>query len=157
MQTRWWAAGVALVAVSACGGRTVDDSTPLGNSGGTAGSSGASGNGAGGSGASGRGGASGASGRGGASGASGRGGNAGTTAGVAGAGGQAGGSFTGTRSVTIETDEFTVAPGEEVFKCQTLRNPFGVDVDVLRTESVMAPGSHHLIVFFDSTGADGAV
>jgi hypothetical protein len=148
MQTRWWAAGVA-VAVSACGGRAVDDS-PLDNSGGTAGS----GSGAGGSGAGGNTGGSGASGRGGANG---RGGSAGTTGGAAGAGGQAGGSFTGTRSVTIETDEFTVAPGGEVFKCQTFRNPFGVDVDVLRTESVMAPGSHHLIVFFDSTGTDGAV
>jgi hypothetical protein len=134
MQTRWWAAGVA-VAVSACGSRTADDSTPLDNSGGTAGSSGSSGSGAGGSGA------------------SGRGGSAGTTGGAAGAGG----SFTGTRSVTIETNEFTVAPGEEVFKCQTFRNPFGVDVDVLRTESAMAPGSHHLIVFFDSAGTDGAV
>ena len=150
MQTRWWATGAVAVAVSACGG-TVDESTPLENSGGATGSNGSGGGATGGSGVSGRGGATGGSG------ASGRGGSSGTTGGAAGAGGQAGGPFTGTRSVTIQTGDFTVGPGEEVFKCQTIRNPFGVDVDVLRTESVMAPGSHHLIAFFDSSNTDGPV
>ncbi len=146
--------GVA-VAVSACGGRSVDQTPPEG-AGATAGTSGAGGSGSGASGSAGVGGSGGGSGA--TGGISGSGGQAGGSGGQAGgSAGQAGGSFTGTRSVTLESDEFTLAPGEEAFKCQTFRNPFGVDVDVLRTESVMAPGSHHLIAFFDSTNSDGAV
>jgi hypothetical protein len=157
MRTLRWVLGAAAVALG-CGGRSVDQLPPEG-AGATAGGSGASGStGASGSaGASGSSGASGSTGASGKGGAGGSGGSAGATGGVSGAGGQAGSSFTGTRSVTLETQEFTLAPGEEAFKCQTFMNPFGVDVDVLRSESVMAPGSHHLIAFFDSMNRNGSV
>jgi hypothetical protein len=49
-----------------------------------------------------------------------------------------------------------VPQGGEIFKCQTFCNPFGVDVDVLRTESQMTAGSHHLIVFFEGSRASAA-
>ena len=54
--------------------------------------------------------------------------------------------------VTLVTEEFTVAPGQETFRCQNFDNPFGADVDIVQSEHTMSEGSHHLFVF-DSPGA----
>jgi hypothetical protein len=52
-------------------------------------------------------------------------------------------------TVSVQMDEFTVNPGQEVFMCQDFVNPFGgQDVAVGRSESEMAPGSHHLHVYY---------
>jgi hypothetical protein len=52
-------------------------------------------------------------------------------------------------TVSIKMDDFTVAPGAEVFMCQDFDNPFaGADVAVGRTESTMTTGSHHLHVYY---------
>ncbi len=56
-------------------------------------------------------------------------------------------------SVTLVSDKFTVAPGAEVFKCQDFANPFhGQQVDIIKHESHMPLGSHHVLLFF-KTGA----
>ena len=58
-------------------------------------------------------------------------------------------SNTGANTAMIKMDEFTVAPGAEVFMCQDFDNPFGgADAAVGRSESVMTPGSHHLHVYY---------
>jgi hypothetical protein len=55
-------------------------------------------------------------------------------------------------SVSVKMDDFTVAPGAEVFMCQDFDNPFGgADVAIGRSESTMTTGSHHLHVYY---GAD---
>ena len=56
---------------------------------------------------------------------------------------------------TVVVDAFDIAPGEEAFKCQNFRNPFGHNVAVLSTESFMTAGSHHLLVFQRSEIDDG--
>jgi hypothetical protein len=40
-----------------------------------------------------------------------------------------------------------VPPGGEVYKCQNFANPFGADVDIIYSESFMAPMSHHMFAF----------
>jgi hypothetical protein len=50
---------------------------------------------------------------------------------------------------------FDVAPGAEVFECQSFSNPFERDVDVLVSESFMTPGSHHFFAFHDSSETTG--
>src|SRR5438046_2979369 len=50
-------------------------------------------------------------------------------------------------TVTIVTEEFSIGPGEEAFRCQNFANPFGKDVVILKSESAMAAGSHHMFVF----------
>jgi len=57
------------------------------------------------------------------------------------------GSGGGYQTYTLEMDPFVVEPHEEVFKCQNFKNPFGEDVDVVRFESHMTAGSHHLLLF----------
>src|SRR4029078_11223499 len=52
-------------------------------------------------------------------------------------------------SVTVSSVEFTVQPGEEVFKCQNFRNPRGKDIASLRSEATMSEGSQHLFLFRD--------
>lgn len=57
-------------------------------------------------------------------------------------------------TASIKMDDFTVAPGAEVFMCQDFDNPFaGTDVAIGRSESTMTSGSHHLHVYY---GADGS-
>src|SRR4051794_5970625 len=55
-------------------------------------------------------------------------------------------------SVTL--DAFTVAPGAEVYRCQTFANPFGADVPVAAFDSHLTAGAHHLLVFFADRAAD---
>jgi hypothetical protein len=52
-------------------------------------------------------------------------------------------------SVTLVSDEFVIGAGEEVYKCQDFANPFhGQQVDVIKHESHMPIGSHHVLLFF---------
>jgi hypothetical protein len=51
-------------------------------------------------------------------------------------------------TVTLTTDGFMLAPGQEVYKCQNFDNPFGgKDTPVNRIVTDMAKGSHHLHVY----------
>lgn len=52
-----------------------------------------------------------------------------------------------TNEVQLITDSFEVPPGGEVYKCQNFTNPFGADVDIIYSESFMAPMSHHMFAF----------
>ncbi len=98
-----------------------------------------------------------------ATGAGGSGGSSGSAVGGSGGSGVGGGSggnggVGNLQVVEIETEEFVVQPGEEVIKCQNFRNPFpGVDVAVVKSESFMAAGSHHLHVFYHEAAQDGAL
>jgi hypothetical protein len=58
--------------------------------------------------------------------------------------------------VTLTADPFTVAPGDEVYKCQTFPNPFGKDVDLIYMDGQMSQGSHHFFLFnLDPTTVQG--
>ena len=84
-------------------------------------------------------------------GGSGTGGSGSTTTTGGGVGGAAG------DSLTITMDTFTVAPGEEVYKCQNFKNPFGaVPAEVSAFESHMTGGSHHLLLFYKNNAMDTA-
>jgi len=80
-------------------------------------------------------------------------GGTGGVGGDAGTGGTGGtGLPPGTQLATIKTTPFTLGPGEERFKCQTFANPIPTDAAIVKSESFMTPGSHHMFVFY----ADGA-
>lgn len=68
-----------------------------------------------------------------------------------------GGNVQGGETKTLALTSFAVAPGAEVYKCQTFANPFGGSVDIDRFESHMTPGSHHLLVFFKDGASDDAL
>jgi hypothetical protein len=115
-----------------------------GGAGGGVGGSAGSGQGGTGTGGSGQGGTgTGGSGQGGTTG-----GSAGTGQGGSGAGGS-GGLPPDIQTVTIKTTPFTLAPGEEAFRCQNFANPFPGDVAVVLSESSMTAGSHHMFVFYN--------
>jgi hypothetical protein len=40
-----------------------------------------------------------------------------------------------------------IAAGAEVYKCQDFDNPFGKDIAIVSSESIMSPGSHHFAAF----------
>jgi hypothetical protein len=49
-------------------------------------------------------------------------------------------------SVTLVSDTFTIPAGKDVYKCQDFANPFhGQQVDIIKHESHMAEGSHHVL------------
>ncbi len=82
-------------------------------------------------------------------------GGAGGDPGVGGTGGTPGLQVKQTKIVTIPV---SVGPGEEVFRCQNFANPFGnADVAVLKSESFMTGGSHHMFVFYNDFNANGGV
>ena len=83
-------------------------------------------------------------------------GTAGTGGGATGGGTSTGGNDAGD-AVTIVMDEFTVAPGAEVYKCQNFANPFGGDGNVGTFESHMTAGSHHLLLFYKAGATDDAL
>jgi hypothetical protein len=57
-------------------------------------------------------------------------------------------------TVTLKTDSFQLAPGQEIYKCQNFDNPFGgKDAALNRIVTDMAPGSHHLHVYNLTEGA----
>lgn len=84
-----------------------------------------------------------------------------TSAGSGGGGGSSttsgGGGADAGEFVTITLDSFTVAPGEEVYKCQNFKNPFkGAEAEISRFESHMTKGSHHMLLFYKkSVSEDG--
>jgi hypothetical protein len=60
-------------------------------------------------------------------------------------------------TVTLEMDPFTVAPGKEIYMCQTYANPFqGEQVDIKTYDLDMAKGSHHMFLFYVDGAPDGA-
>jgi hypothetical protein len=59
--------------------------------------------------------------------------------------------------VELTLEEFDLAPGGEIYKCQNFQNPFGKDVAILQTQSIMSHGSHHLAVFRIAESADAAL
>jgi hypothetical protein len=68
------------------------------------------------------------------------------------------GSGSSDETVTLKMESFTVPPGMEVYKCQNFANPFGgADAEVSEFESHMAPGSHHLLLFYKDVPTDGAL
>ena len=61
-------------------------------------------------------------------------------------------------SVTLVSDELTVPPNTEVFKCQDFANPFhGEQVDVIKHESHMPVGSHHVLLYFKTNATSDAL
>ncbi len=61
------------------------------------------------------------------------------------------------KRVELTLDSFDLEPGGEIYKCQNFQNPFGSDVAMLQTQSIMSKGSHHLAVFRIDDNADGAL
>jgi hypothetical protein len=54
----------------------------------------------------------------------------------------------------MNLQSFDVPPNTEAWKCQDFKRPFGdQEVDVIKWESQMTPGSHHLTLF-DTPGAE---
>jgi hypothetical protein len=61
-------------------------------------------------------------------------------------------------SVTLVSDGFDVPAGDEMYMCQDFANPFhGQQVDVIKHESHMPAGSHHLLLFFDTNAKNSGV
>jgi hypothetical protein len=58
-------------------------------------------------------------------------------------------------TIVLQMTPFTVAPGQEVYKCQNFANPVGADFDVRSFASHMTPGSHHMLAFYEPGLADG--
>jgi hypothetical protein len=61
------------------------------------------------------------------------------------------------QSVTVQTDIFDIPPGGDSYKCQNIPNPFGRDVDIIWSESLMTAGSHHMFVFREAVTAKGPI
>jgi hypothetical protein len=59
--------------------------------------------------------------------------------------------------VTLTMTPFTVAPGGEVFYCQTFANPWGKQVDVKTYSLDMGVGSHHMFAFYATNATDVAL
>jgi len=58
----------------------------------------------------------------------------------------------------VTMDKFTIPPGGEQFKCQNFANPSGgLDKAIVKSESFMTPGSHHMFGFLNQGGAGGLV
>jgi hypothetical protein len=49
--------------------------------------------------------------------------------------------------ITLTMSAFTVPANSEVFKCQQFGNPWGHDVDIVKMDGYMSPGSHHFFLF----------
>lgn len=59
-------------------------------------------------------------------------------------------------SYELTMSPLEVPPGGELYKCQDFTNPFGKDIAILESKSVMSEGSHHFAAFriADLTTAD---
>jgi hypothetical protein len=62
-----------------------------------------------------------------------------------------------TAPVTLSMSTFTVAPGGEVFYCQTFANPWGKQVDIKTYQLSMGVGSHHMFAFYASPDTPSAL
>lgn len=71
--------------------------------------------------------------------------------GSTGGGAGSGGTGTTTSSITLASPEFTLHPGDEVFKCWYTTVPSDVDLQAVRIHSTMTTGSHHFIVYTTQT------
>ena len=92
------------------------------------------------------------------SGGGGAGGGGGGTGG-AGGGGGGGTGGAGGQAITLTMGPFTVPAGMEVYKCQDFADPFGAnDAEIGAYEVHMAPGSHHMFLFFqEGTNSSGSL
>jgi hypothetical protein len=52
-----------------------------------------------------------------------------------------------TSTYEMSMDGIEVPPGGELYKCQDFVNPFGKDIAITDSKSVMSPGSHHFAAF----------
>jgi hypothetical protein len=52
-----------------------------------------------------------------------------------------------TEAYQMSMTAFDVAAGTEVYKCQDFDNPFGKDIAIVKSESVMVKGGHHFAAF----------
>ena len=58
--------------------------------------------------------------------------------------------------VTMKMQSFDVPPNTEAWKCQDFKSPFeNQQVDAIKWESHMTPGSHHMTVFDTANANDG--
>lgn len=53
----------------------------------------------------------------------------------------------GTQQYTFTMAAFEVPPNGERYQCQDVPNPFGEDIAILKTESTMSAGAHHMYAF----------
>ncbi len=53
----------------------------------------------------------------------------------------------GARQYTFVMGSFEVAAGDERYKCQDVPNPFGEDIAIVKIESTMSAGAHHMYAF----------
>jgi len=53
----------------------------------------------------------------------------------------------GSLQYTFTMASFEVPANGELYKCQDMPNPFGQDIAIVKTESTMSPGAHHMYAF----------
>jgi len=58
----------------------------------------------------------------------------------------------GTQRAEFAMDSFVVPAGGEYYKCQDFPNTFGGDIAIVKSNSTMTVGSHHMFVFRLSSG-----
>lgn len=63
----------------------------------------------------------------------------------------------GEKQLTLTLAPFDIGPGEETYRCQTFQNPFGQDIAIVKSESTMTPGSHHMAAFRVMDDTNGAI
>jgi hypothetical protein len=51
------------------------------------------------------------------------------------------------KQYTFSIESFDVPAGAERYECQDVPNPFGKDIAIVKTESNMSPGAHHVFAF----------
>ncbi len=51
------------------------------------------------------------------------------------------------KQYTFSIDSFVVPAGAELYECQDVPNPFGEDIAMVKTESSMSAGAHHMFAF----------
>lgn len=73
------------------------------------------------------------------------------TTGTGGTGGTGNPGGNGSASLTLASPEFTLHPGDEVFKCWYTTIASDTDLNAVRMHSTMTPGSHHFIVYTTQT------
>jgi hypothetical protein len=71
--------------------------------------------------------------------------------GSTGTGGNGSGGDSNITSLNLASPEFTLHPGDEVFKCWYTTVASDVDLQAVRLHSTMTPGSHHFIVYTTQT------
>jgi hypothetical protein len=58
----------------------------------------------------------------------------------------------------LKMTPFPVDAGAEVYMCQTFANPFGgADAEVVKIQSNLSPGSHHMLLLFQDNATNGTL